>query len=94
MKISAPKWNEPFELLHGSYSVLDVQDYFENILKKHEPVTNNPSIMIYVNKIENRITFNIKREYYLELLISQTVKLFGSTKSKIIKMKMVKMCFI
>ena len=37
-------------------------------LKKHETVNDNPSIMIYVNKIENRITFEIKAGYYLELL--------------------------
>ena len=40
--------------------------------------------MIYVNKIENRITFQIKTGYYLELLTSETMKLVGSTKSKII----------
>ena len=54
-KISAPTWNEEFELPDGSYSVSDIQGYFEYILKKHETVTDNPSIMIYVNNIENRI---------------------------------------
>ena len=44
--------------------------------------TVNPSIKIWVNKIENRITFKIKNGYYLELLTPETVKLFGSTKSK------------
>ena len=39
-------------------------------LKKHETVTDNPSIRIYVNKIENRIIFKIKTGYYLELLVS------------------------
>ena len=38
--------------------------------------------MIYVNKIENRITFKIKTGYYLELLTPETMKLLGSTKSK------------
>ena len=56
-KISASIWNEEFELLDGSYSVSDIQNYFKYILKKHDTVTDNPSIMIYVNKIENRITF-------------------------------------
>ena len=51
--------------------------------KKHETVTDNPSIIIYVNKTESRITFNIKTEYYLELLMPKTIKLLGSTKSKI-----------
>ena len=39
-------------------------------LKKHDTVTDNPSIRIYVNKIENRIIFKIKTGYYLELLVS------------------------
>ena len=43
--------------------------------------------MIYVNKIENRITFEIKTEYYLKLLTPETMKLLGSTKSKINKGK-------
>ena len=50
-------------------------------LKKHETVTDNPSIRIYVNKIENRITFKIKIGYYLQLLTPETMKLLGRTKS-------------
>ena len=34
-KISAPTWNGEFELPDGSYSISDIQDYFEYILKKH-----------------------------------------------------------
>ena len=41
--------------------------------------------MIYVNKIENRITFKIKTGYYLELWTPETMKLLGNTKSKITK---------
>ena len=41
--------------------------------------------MIYVNKIQNRIKFKIKIGYYLELLMLETIKLIGSTKSKITK---------
>ena len=67
-KISAPTWNEEFELPDGSYSVSDIQDYFEYILKRHGEKTDNPSIRIYLNKTENRITFKIKTGYYLELL--------------------------
>ena len=33
-QISAPIWNEEFELPDGSYSVPDIQDHFEYILKK------------------------------------------------------------
>ena len=50
-KISAPTWNEEFELLDESYSILDIQDYFEYILKKHEEKTVNPSVRIYINKM-------------------------------------------
>ena len=35
LKISAPTCNDKFELPDGSYSVSDIQDYFEYILKKH-----------------------------------------------------------
>ena len=55
-KISAPTWNDEFELPDGSYSVSDIQDYFEYILKKHGEDIDKPSIQIYVNKIENRVT--------------------------------------
>ena len=48
---------------------------------------DNPSIRIYVNKIENRITFKIKNGYYLELLTPETMKLLGSTGTKIAKDK-------
>ena len=46
---------------------------------------NNPSIEIYINKIRNTIAFEVKIGYYLELLISETMKLLGSTKRKTIK---------
>ena len=59
-KISAPTWHEEFELPDGSYSISDIQDYFEYILKKHSESVDNPSVRIYVNRIENRITFKIK----------------------------------
>ena len=86
-KISAPTWSEEFELPDGSYSVSDIQDYFEYILKKHSESVDNLSIRIYVNKIENRITFKIKNRYYLELLTPETTKMLGSTVSKITKDK-------
>ena len=85
LKISAPTWNEKFELPNGSYYVSDIQDYFEYILKKYEAVTDNTSILIYINKIEKRITFKIKTGYYLELLTSEEMNLLGSTRSKINK---------
>ena len=86
-KVSAPTWNDEFELPDGSYSISDIQDYFEYILKKHRENVDNPSTRIYVNKIENVITFKIKNGYYLELLTPETMKLLGSTESKITKDK-------
>ena len=85
--ISAPTWSDKFELPYGSYSLSDIQDYFEYILKKHGENTDKPSIQIYVNKIENRLTFKIKDGYSLELLTPETMKLLGSTKNKITKDK-------
>ena len=84
-------WNEEFQLPNGSYSASDNQSYFEYILKKHRK-TDNPSIKIYVNKIENGITSKTKTRYYLKLLTPETIKLLGSTKNKIINN--VKMCLI
>ena len=43
-KISAPVWNEEFELPDGSYSISDIQYYFEYIFEKHGEKTVNPSI--------------------------------------------------
>ena len=55
-KISGSTWNK-FELPDGSYSVSNIQDYFEYILKKHGENTDKPTVQIYVNKIENWVTF-------------------------------------
>ena len=71
----------------GSYSISDIQDYFEYILKKDSENVDNPSIRIHVNKIENRITFKIKAGYYLELLTPETMKLLETTESKITRDK-------
>ena len=53
LKISAPTQNEEFELPEGSYSVSDIQDYFEYILETNGENTDNPSIRIYLDKIGN-----------------------------------------
>ena len=73
------------------YSVSDIQDYFEYILKRHGENTDKSSVQIYVNNIENRVTFKIKNGYSLELLTSETMKLPGSTENKITKEKTMKM---
>ena len=82
-KISAPTWNDTFDLPDGSYSIIDIQDCFEFIIKKHETLTENPPVQIYPNKIKNRIVFKIKTGYKLELLSSETMKLLGSTKKDV-----------
>ena len=86
-EISAPTWNDKFELRDGSYSVSNIQDYFEYILKKHGENIDNVSVKVYVNKIEKRITFKIKNGYILELLTPEKIKLLGSTENKITKDK-------
>ena len=90
-KISAPTWNNTFDLPDGYYSIADIQDYFEFIIKKHETLTENLPLQIFVNKIKNRIVFKIKTGYKLELLTPETMKLIGSTKKMLIKIKMEKM---
>ena len=71
----------------GSYSIEDIQDYFEFIIKKHETLTENLPIEIYPNKIKNRIVFKIKTGYKLELLSPETVKILGSTKKDVVQDK-------
>ena len=57
-KISAPTWNDKFELPDGSYSVSNIQDYFEYILKKHGENTDKPSMQIHV--IKSKIELYLK----------------------------------
>ena len=86
-KISAPTWNDEFDLPDGSYFVYEIQDYFEYMIKKHETIADNPPVQIYVNKIKNRIVFKIKTGYKLELLSKETMQLLGSSKKDIDKNK-------
>ena len=74
-------------MLDGLYSILNIQDYFEYVLKKHGENIDNPPVQIYVNKTENKYILKIKDGYSLELLTPEKMKLLGSTKSKIIKDK-------
>ena len=89
-KISAPTWNDAFDLTGGSYS--KIQDYFEFIIKNHEALAENTPIQIYSNRIKNRIVFKGQTGYKLELLSPETMKLFGSTKKMLIKINKGKMC--
>ena len=77
--------------MHQLGIIFDIQDYFEFIIKKHETLTENPPIQIYPNKVKNRIVFKIKTAYKLELLTPETIKLLGSTKKMLAKIKIVKM---
>ena len=56
-----------------------------NIFKKQNEKIDNFSTRIYVNDVENRIIFEIKTGYYLDLLTPETMKLLGSTENKITK---------
>ena len=57
-KISAPSWDEEFELSDGSYFVSDMEDYVEYFIKQHEALTNKPLIQIYVNKLTKELHSN------------------------------------
>ena len=52
-KISSPIWNNQFDLINGSHSITDIQDYIEYIIKKHETIADNPPMQTYTNKIKN-----------------------------------------
>ena len=66
---------------------MDIQGYFEVIIKKHKTLTENAPVQIYPNKIKNRIVFKIKTGYKLELLPPETMKLLGSTNTDVDKDK-------
>ena len=69
------------------YSIVEIQDYFEFLIKKLETLNENPPVQIYPNKIENRIVFKIKTGYKLELLTAETMKLLASGKKDVDKVK-------
>ena len=87
LKIIVPMRNDEFEIPDGSYSVLDIQDYIEFIIKKHETLTTIPPIHVYINIINHRLVLKIKDGYKLELQTPETMKLFRSTKKLIDKNK-------
>ena len=78
--VFASTWNDEFDFPDGSYSIADIHDCFEFIIKKHETLTQNPSVQTYPNKIKNSIVFKVKTKYKLELFSPETMKLSGSTK--------------
>ena len=86
-KISAPTWNDKFELPDGSYSISDFQDSFEFIIKKHGTLTENLPVQIYPNKTKERSAFKIKTGYKLELLSPETMNVLGKAKNDVDKDK-------
>ena len=60
LKTIAPAWNDGFELLDGSYSVSDIQNYREFIIKKHETLTAIPPIHVYININKDRLVVKSK----------------------------------
>ena len=86
-KMSAPTWNETFDLPDGSYNIPTIQSYFEYIVKRHETIADTAPILIYANNVINRIVFKINTGYKLELLSEETIKLLGSTSSIVDKDK-------
>ena len=87
LKISAPTWNNELELPDGSYSISDIEDYFEFVIKKHKTLAENPPLQSYPNKIKNRVVFKVKAGYKLELLSSEMIKFLGSAKKYVDKDK-------
>ena len=61
----------------------DIKNYFEYVVKKHETITNISPIVIFANKIKNRVVFKIKSGYKLELLSKETMQLLGSSSNTI-----------
>ena len=82
-KISASAWNDVFDLPNGSYSISDIEDYFEFIIKNTKRcLAENPPLQIYLNKIKSRTVFKVKTGYKLELLSKEPMKLLGSAKKR------------
>ena len=74
------------------YSIVDIQNYFEFIIKKHKTLTENTPVKLYANKIKNRIAFKVKTGYKLELLYPETMRLLGSTKKDVDQCKEWRRC--
>ena len=69
LHISAPTWNDKFDLPDGSCSVSDIQDYLE-----HETLTENPPVQIYLNKIINSAIFKTITGYKLQILSPEKIR--------------------
>ena len=78
-KLSGGTSDQTFDLPDASYTIADIEDYFLYVIKKHETITSNEEspILIYPNKIKNRIVFKIKTGYKLQMLTNKTMALLG-----------------
>ena len=80
-RLSGPTWSEDVTIPDGGYEVSKIQNYFlDEVIKKHESniKSNEQSpILIYANRILNRVSFRIKTGYILELLTNETMRLLG-----------------
>ena len=82
LKMIAPTLNDEFELPDSSHFVSDIQDYIEHIIKKHEILTTIPLVHFYINRINNRLVFKMKKLIYkIELETPEKMKLIRSTKN-------------
>ena len=79
IKIIAPTWNYEFELLEAFYSVPDIQNYIEYILKN---MNHYPKALLFILTSTGFIMLKVKDGYKLELHKPETMKLFGSTKKQ------------
>ena len=80
-RLSGPTWSEDVTIPDGSYEISQIQNYFlDEVIKKHESNVNSneqPPILIYANRILNRVSFRIKTGYKLELLTNEIMRLLG-----------------
>ena len=92
-KISATTWNNKFELPDGLYSVSDIQDYFEYILKKHGENTDKPSVQIYVKKLKIGLHLKLRMGIVLKFWRLKQWNYLEALKIKQLKRKTVKMWY-
>ena len=79
--MSGPTWSDNVIIPDGSYEISQIKNYFlDEVIKKHESNVKSSEqspILIYANRILNRVTFRIKAGYKLELLTNETMRLLG-----------------
>ena len=79
--MSGTTWDEEFEQSDRSYSISNIQYYFQYIITKQD-MHDKPPVEIYVKTIQKRVPFKTKSRYYLELLTPKTMKLLWSAEEK------------